>query len=78
MNSQEGYGEVKFWWSREDAANETELVVRGYVNARRQMAVCSFLHTKVDSLTATSVNSAVANRGVFSERATDCENNLTT
>ena len=52
MNSQEGYGEVKFWWSREDAANETELVVRGYVTARRQMAVCTFLHTKGDNITA--------------------------
>ena len=56
MNRQGGYGEVKFWWKGEDAAKETELVVRGYVNAvtggppvlpaRRQMAVCTFLHTK--------------------------------
>ena len=46
MNRQGGYGEVKFWWKGEDTAKETELVVRGYVNARRQMAVCTFLHTK--------------------------------
>ena len=62
MNRQGGYGEVKFWWKGEDAAKETELVVRGYVNAatggppvlpaRRQMAVCTFLHTKGDGITA--------------------------
>jgi hypothetical protein len=52
MNRQGGYGEVKFWWKGKDAAKETELVVRGYVNARRQMAVCTFLHTKGDSITA--------------------------
>jgi hypothetical protein len=52
MNSQEGYGEMKFWWKMEGAAKETELVVRGYVNARRQMAVCTFLHTKGDNITA--------------------------
>ena len=63
MNSQEGYGEVKFWWSREDAAKETELVVRGYVNAatggppvlpaRRQRVVCAFLHAKGDNIAVT-------------------------
>ena len=62
MNRQGGYGEVKFWWKGEDAAKETELVVRGYVNAatggppvlpaRRQMAVCTFLHTKGDGINA--------------------------
>ena len=60
MNRQGGYGEVKFWWKGEDAAKEMELVVRGYVNAatggppvlpaRRQMAVCTFLHTKGDGI----------------------------
>ena len=62
MNKEKGYGEVKFWWKGEDAAKETELVVRGYVNAatggppvlpaRRQMAVCTFLHTKGDGINA--------------------------
>ena len=62
MNRQGGYGEVKFWWKGEDTAKETELVVRGYVNAatggapvlpaRRQMAVCTFLHTKGDGINA--------------------------
>ena len=52
MNRQGGYGEVKFWWKGEDAAKETELVVRGCVNARRQMAVCTFLHTKGDGIKA--------------------------
>ena len=52
MNRQGGYGEVKFWWKGEDAAKELELVVRGYVNAQRQMAVCTFLHTKGDGITA--------------------------
>ena len=52
MNKEKGYGEVKFWWKGEDAAKETELVVRGCVNARRQMAVCTFLHTKGDGIKA--------------------------
>ena len=34
------------------AAEELELVVRGYVNAKRQMAVCSLLHTKGDGIKA--------------------------
>ena len=50
MNRQGGYGEMKFWWKGEDAAKETELIVRGYVNTRRQMAVCTFLHTKGDGI----------------------------
>jgi hypothetical protein len=52
MNRQGGYGEVKFWWKGEDAAKELELVVRGYVNAQQQMAVCTFLHTKGDGIRA--------------------------
>ena len=34
------------------AAEELELVVRGYVNAKRQMAVCSLLHAKGDGIKA--------------------------
>ena len=34
------------------AAEELELVVRGYVNAKKQMAVCSLLHTKGDGIKA--------------------------
>ena len=52
MNRQGGYGEVKFWWKGDDAAKDLELVVRGYVNALRQMAVCTLLHTKDDGISA--------------------------
>lgn len=31
---------------------ERELIVRGFVNAKRQMAVCTCLHTKGDTLKA--------------------------
>ena len=51
LNRQGGYGEVKFFWTRK-SGGVSELLVRGYVNARRQMAVCTFLHTKGDSITA--------------------------
>ena len=34
------------------AAEELELVVRGYVNGSRQMAVCCFLHAKGDGIKA--------------------------
>ena len=33
-------------------AAEVELVVRAYVNQRRQMAVCCLLHTKGDDISA--------------------------
>ena len=33
-------------------AAELELVVRAYVNQRRQMAVCCLLHTKGDDISA--------------------------
>ncbi|MBQ9741010.1 MAG: hypothetical protein IJV91_08740, partial [Kiritimatiellae bacterium] len=61
MNRQGGYGEVKFFWTRK-SGGVSELLVRGYVNAatggppvlpaRRQMAVCTFLHTKGDGIKA--------------------------
>jgi len=61
MNKEKGYGEVKFFWTRK-SGGVSELLVRGYVNAatggppvlpaRRQMAVCTFLHTKGDGINA--------------------------
>ena len=49
MNSEKGYGEVKFFWTRK-SGGVSELLVRGYVNARRQMTVCTFLHTQGDGI----------------------------
>ena len=47
------YGEMKFWWKpSKDAKEERELVVRCYVNTKRQMAVCTLLHTKGDDIRA--------------------------
>lgn len=47
------YGEMKFRWkATEDAGEERELVVRCYVSATRQMAVCTLLHTKGDNIHA--------------------------
>ena len=47
------YCEMVFtWMPRPGAAEERELVVRGYVNANRQMAVCCCLHTKGDGIKA--------------------------
>ena len=48
----EGLNYLKFWWKGDVDGRELELVVRVYVNARRQMAVCAFLHTKDDIITA--------------------------
>jgi hypothetical protein len=62
MNRQGGYGEVKFWWKGEDAAKETELVVRGYVNTRRQMRFAPSSTLKATASPPTSVNSPAANR----------------
>ena len=48
-----GYGEMIFTWKPDPKKNvERELIVRGYVNRARQMAVCCCLHTKGDGITA--------------------------
>ena len=44
------YGEMKFWWKV--AKDERELVVRCYVSPKKQMAVCTLLHTKGDGVRA--------------------------
>ena len=44
------YGEMKFWWKA--AKDERELVVRCYVSPKKQMAVCTLLHTKDDGIRA--------------------------
>jgi len=42
-----------FTWKPDPKKNvERELIVRGIVNTKRQMAVCTFLHTKGDTLNA--------------------------
>ena len=47
------YGEMKFWWRpKKDAKDERELVVRCYVSAKKQMAVCTLIHTKGDDIRA--------------------------
>lgn len=47
------YCEMVFtWMPRPGKAEELELVVRGYANARRQMAVCCLLHAKGDGIKA--------------------------
>ena len=47
------YGEMIFTWKPDPKKNvERELIVRGYVNRARQMAVCCCLHTKGDGITA--------------------------
>ena len=51
MDKEKGCGEVKFFWERK-TGGISELIVRGYVNARRQMAVCTLLHTKDDGISA--------------------------
>ena len=51
MDKEKGCGEVKFFWERK-TGGISELIVRGYVNARRQMAVCTLLHTKGDGISA--------------------------
>ena len=50
---QKGYCEMIFTWKPDPKKNvERELIVRGYVNRARQMAVCCCLHTKGDGITA--------------------------
>ena len=45
------YCEMVFTWKPSpDCAEDRELVVRGYVNGKRQMAVCCCLHTKGDGI----------------------------
>ena len=47
------YCEMVFTWKPSpDCAEDRELVVRGYVNGKRQMAVCCCLHTKGDGIKA--------------------------
>ena len=47
------YCEIVFTWTpRPGNAEELELVVRGYVSGKRQMAVCCFLHAKGDGIKA--------------------------
>ncbi len=47
------YCEMVFTWRpKANSAAEWELVVRGYVNGKRQMAVCCCLHTKGDGIKA--------------------------
>ena len=50
---QKGYCEMIFTWKPDPKKNvERELVVRGVATAKRQMAVCTCLHTKGDTLRA--------------------------
>ena len=47
------YCEMVFTWKPSpDCAEDRELVVRGYANGKRQMAVCCCLHTKGDGIKA--------------------------
>ena len=41
-------GTVRYWWKR--GGRELELLVKCYVNERRQMAVCTLLHEKGDGI----------------------------
>ena len=53
FDKQSGYCEMIFTWKPDPKKNvERELIVRGIVNTKRQMAVCTFLHTKGDTLNA--------------------------
>ena len=53
FEKKKGYGEMIFTWKPDPKKNvERELIVRGYVNRARQMAVCCCLHTKGDGITA--------------------------
>ena len=53
FNKEEGYCEMIFTWRPDPKKNvERELVVRGFVNASRQMAVCTCFHTKGDTIKA--------------------------
>ena len=56
FNKEEGYCEMTFTWKPDPKKNvERELIVRGYVNAKRQMAVCTCFHTKGDTIKAEHV-----------------------
>ena len=47
------YCEMVFMWKPDpDSPEERELIVRGYVSSKRQMAVCCCLHTKGDGIKA--------------------------
>ena len=51
VNKTEGSMETTYWWKPEPgSAAELELVVRGYSNKFRQLAVCTLLHTKGDDI----------------------------
>ena len=53
FDKQNGYCEMIFTWKPDPKKNgERELIVRGIVNTKRQMAVCTCLHTKGDTLRA--------------------------
>ena len=53
FDKKKGYWEMIFTWKPDPKKNvERELIVRGFVNAKRQMAVCACLHTKGDTLRA--------------------------
>ena len=52
-DKKKGCYETTYWWKPDPTkAEEVELVVRAYVNQRRQMAVCCLLHTKGDDISA--------------------------
>lgn len=53
FDKKKGCWEMIFTWKPDPKKNvERELIVRGFVNAKRQMAVCTCLHTKGDTLQA--------------------------
>ena len=53
FEKEKGYCEMIFTWKPNPKKNvERELVVRGFVNASRQMAVCTCFHTKGDTIKA--------------------------
>ena len=53
FDKQKGYCEMIFTWKPDPEKNvERELIVRGFANAKRQMAVCTCLHTKGDTIKA--------------------------
>ena len=53
FDKQKGYWEMIFTWKPDPKKNvERELIVRSFVNTKRQMAVCTCLHTKGDTIKA--------------------------
>ena len=50
VNRSEGCMEMTYWWKPDPESAELELVVRGYSNKSRQLAVCTLLHTKGDDI----------------------------